>query len=106
MFHPQQVGDFGSFGHMSLTLESRIEGTIETINAGYIGTKKLVMNKQRENEVKSGSVFWEQREAVFQRYPRFYLMLPVYQIICKSHPSGTGFEGMKASWKVAEYFVL
>jgi len=49
-----------------------------------------------------GSVFWEQKEAVFQRKPRLYLMLWLDLIVCKSHPHFTGFKGMKESWRAAE----
>jgi hypothetical protein len=34
MFQPQQAGEHGSFGHMALTLESRIEHVTGTIDAG------------------------------------------------------------------------
>jgi hypothetical protein len=33
MFQPQQAAELDSFGHMALTLESRTEGTTETIDA-------------------------------------------------------------------------
>jgi len=29
-------------------------------------------------------------------------MLQLYLVMCKSHPGGTGFEGMKGSWRAAE----
>ena len=48
------------------------------------------------------SVFWEHKETVFQRQTRLYLMLQLYLVMCKSHPAGTGFEGMKGSWRAAE----
>jgi hypothetical protein len=31
MFHPQQAAELGSFGHVALALESRIEGPIEQL---------------------------------------------------------------------------
>jgi hypothetical protein len=31
-----------------------------------------------------------------------YLILQVDLVICKNHPAGTGFEGMKRSWRAAE----
>jgi hypothetical protein len=34
MFQPQQAAELGSFVHMALVFESRIEGTTETIDAG------------------------------------------------------------------------
>jgi hypothetical protein len=47
-------------------------------------------------------VFSESIEAVFQRYPRLYLVLQWDLVMCKSHPGGTGFEGMKGSCRAAE----
>jgi hypothetical protein len=46
-----------------------------------------------------GHVFREHKEVVFQRLPRLYLVLQQDLVICKNHPSDTGFEGMKGSWK-------
>jgi hypothetical protein len=34
MFQPQQAAELVSFSHLALDLETRIEGTIGTINAG------------------------------------------------------------------------
>jgi hypothetical protein len=34
MFQPQEAEELGSFGHVVLALESRIEGTTGTIDAG------------------------------------------------------------------------
>jgi hypothetical protein len=34
MFQLQQAAEHGSFGHVALALESRIEGTTGTIDAG------------------------------------------------------------------------
>jgi hypothetical protein len=34
MFQLLQTAEFGSFGHVTLALESRTEGTIGTIDAG------------------------------------------------------------------------
>jgi hypothetical protein len=34
MFQPQQAPEHSSFGHVALALESRIKGTIGTIDAG------------------------------------------------------------------------
>ena len=34
MFQPQQAAELSSFGHVALALESRIEGTTGTIDAG------------------------------------------------------------------------
>jgi len=31
-----------------------------------------------------------------------YLTLQLYLVMCKHHPGGTGFEGMKGSWRAAE----
>jgi hypothetical protein len=36
MFQPEQAAEFGSFGHMALALESRIEGTTGIIDAGWL----------------------------------------------------------------------
>ena len=47
-------------------------------------------------------MFSESTEAVFQRYPRFYFVLHWDLVMCKNHPGGTGFEGMKGSWRTAE----
>ena len=33
MFQPQEAAELGSFGHMALALDSRIEGTTGTIDA-------------------------------------------------------------------------
>jgi hypothetical protein len=34
MFKPQQAAELGSFGHVALVLESRIEGVTGKIDAG------------------------------------------------------------------------
>jgi hypothetical protein len=34
MFQPEQAAELGSFDHAALTLESRIEGVIGSIDAG------------------------------------------------------------------------
>jgi hypothetical protein len=34
VFQPQQESELGSFGHVALALESKIEGTTGTIDAG------------------------------------------------------------------------
>ena len=39
MFQPQQAEELGSFGHVALDLESTIEGTTGTIDAGLAGAK-------------------------------------------------------------------
>lgn len=36
---------------------------------------------------------------MFQRQPGLYLLLQMDLVMFKSHPDGTGFEGMKGSWK-------
>jgi hypothetical protein len=36
MFQPQQAAELSSFGHLALSLESRIEGTTGTIDAGWL----------------------------------------------------------------------
>jgi hypothetical protein len=36
MFQPQQAAELSSFSHLSLALESRIEGNSGTIDAGYL----------------------------------------------------------------------
>ena len=33
MFQPQEEAELGSFGHVALALESRVEGVTGTINA-------------------------------------------------------------------------
>jgi hypothetical protein len=48
------------------------------------------------------SVSWEHRKAVFQSQPQLYLVLQLDLVMCNSHPGGTGFEGMKGSWRAAE----
>ena len=35
-FQPQEAAELGSFGHVALALESRIEGTTETTDAGEL----------------------------------------------------------------------
>jgi hypothetical protein len=47
-------------------------------------------------------VFSESTEAVFQRQPRFYFVLQQDLVLCKSHPGGTVFEGIKGSCRAAE----
>ena len=39
---------------------------------------------------------------MFQRYPRFYFVLHWDLVMCKNHPGGTGFEGMKGSCRAVE----
>jgi hypothetical protein len=36
MSQPQQAAELGSFGHVALPLESRIDGTTGTIDSGYL----------------------------------------------------------------------
>ena len=36
MFQPHQAAELGSFGHLAMALESRIEGTTETIDADWL----------------------------------------------------------------------
>jgi hypothetical protein len=36
MFQPQQAIELGSFDHVTLTQESRIEGVVETVDAVYL----------------------------------------------------------------------
>jgi hypothetical protein len=40
MFQLHQTAELVSFGHMGLAQESRIEGTTETIIAGYLELRK------------------------------------------------------------------
>jgi hypothetical protein len=42
------------------------------------------------------------KEAMLQRQPRLYLVLQLNLVICKNHPGGTEFEGMKGSGRAAE----
>ena len=39
---------------------------------------------------------------MFQIEPRLYLVLWLDLVMCKSHPGGTGFEGMKELSRAAE----
>ena len=39
---------------------------------------------------------------MFQREPGLYLELQLDLVMCKGNPDGTGFEGMKCSWRAAE----
>jgi hypothetical protein len=39
---------------------------------------------------------------MFQIWPRLYFVLQLNLVMCKNHPDGTGFEGIKGSWRAAE----
>ena len=39
---------------------------------------------------------------MLQMWPMLYLVQTICLGICKSHPDGTGFEGMKGSWRTAD----
>ena len=49
-----------------------------------------------------GMCFLTAQKAVLQRWPKLYLVLQPDLVMCKSHPGGTGFEGMKESWRATE----
>jgi len=61
---------------MALALEWKTEGTTGTKWCWLDGTKKLAMIKERPAASLRwnllGSIFWEHKEAVFQRLPRLY----------------------------------
>ena len=47
MFQPQQAAELSSFSHVALALESRIEGTTDTIDGRLAGAKKLAVTKKK-----------------------------------------------------------
>jgi hypothetical protein len=96
MFQSQQAAELSSFSHVALALEFWIEGITDTIDGRLAGAKKLAVTKKKRQVLLKwnlrGSVFWEHKEVVFQRWPRLYL---VDLVMCKNHPGSAGFEGMK-----------
>lgn len=36
MFQSQQAAEFSSFGHVALAIESKVEGVIGRVDAGYL----------------------------------------------------------------------
>ena len=49
-------------------------------------------------EVKSsGKCFLKAQRSCVPEIAKVVLMLQLYMVMCKSHPSGTGFESMKGS---------
>jgi hypothetical protein len=54
-------------------------------------------------EVKSsGKCFLKAQRSCVPEIAKVVLMLQLYMVMCKSHPSGTGFERMKGSCIAAE----
>ena len=48
------------------------------------------------------SVFWKDKDAVFQRYPKLYLVMLLDLVMCENNPGGLSFEGMKGSCRAAK----
>lgn len=48
------------------------------------------------------SVFWKDKDAVFQRYPKLYLVMLLDLVMCEKYPGGVSFEGMKVSCRAAK----
>jgi hypothetical protein len=87
MFQSQQAPELGSFGHVALTLESSIEG--------ITGTIVLFSCEINITEVKSGKCFQRAQRISVSEIAMLYLVLHMYLVMCKTHPGGTDFEGMR-----------
>ena len=101
MFWSQRAAEHSSF--MSCGSGFRIKN-----RKGYwdcwcwlAGAKKLVMIKKRPASLRwnLGSAFWKHKETVFQRETSCWQL---YLVMYMNQPNGTGFEGMKGSWRAAE----
>lgn len=38
------------------------------------------------------SVFWKDKDAVFQRYPKLYLVMLLDLVMCEKYPGGVSFK--------------
>ena len=38
------------------------------------------------------SVFWKDKDAVFQRYPKLYLVMLLDLVMCENYPGGVSFK--------------
>ena len=100
VFQPHHATELSSFSHVAVSLVRRI-GDYWKNRCWLARAKKLAVIKKRPASLRwnlPGSISWEHKEAVSQRQPRLYLMLQRDLVMCKSHPGGTGFEGIESSW--------
>ena len=67
--------------------------------------KKLGVMKKKPASLKWNllvSVFWKDKDAVFQRCPKLYLVMLLDLVMCENNPGGLSFEGMKVSCRAAK----
>lgn len=64
-----------------------------------VGAEKLAVDKKRLASPRWNLLGSVSSEAVFQKWPRFYLELAADLGSEKSHPGGTNFEHIKGSWR-------
>jgi hypothetical protein len=50
----------------------------------------------------SGKCFLREQRSCVSEIAKVILVLQLDLVMCKNHPGGTGFEGMKGSWRAAE----